>query len=96
MAILDSLMSLLGPQVLGPVASQLGESTDTVQRGLQSSSAALLAGIAAKANQPGFLGQIFSLVTNPANSSETLSGITSNLGSLASGVSNSPIADLGG
>ena len=95
MAILDSLMGMLGPQVVGPVAAQLGESTDTIQHALQSGSAALLAGIAAKAGQPGFLGQIFSFVTSPANSSGALSGITSNLGSLASGVSGSPIADLG-
>jgi OmpA-OmpF porin, OOP family len=95
MAILDSLMGLLGPQVVGPVASQLGVSTDTVQHGLQSGSAALLAGIAAKANQPGFLGQIFGLITNPANSSGAFSAITSNLSSLGAGVSNSPVADLG-
>ena len=94
-SILESLTSLMGPQVLGPVASQLGESTDTVQRGLQSGSAALLAGIAAKASQSGFLGQIFSLITNPANGAGALSGITSNLGSLASGAASSPIADLG-
>src|SRR5580704_6847120 len=93
--ILDSLMGMLGPQVVGPVASQLGESTESVQRGLQTGSAALLAGLAAKVGQPGFLGQIFSLVTNPANTSSALSGVTSNLGSLASGVTNSPIANLG-
>jgi OmpA-OmpF porin, OOP family len=94
-SIVESLMGMLGPQVAGPVASQLGESTDTVQRGLQTGSAAMLAGLVAKAGQPGFLGQIFSLVTNPANTSGALSGITSNLGSLASGATNSPIASLG-
>jgi OOP family OmpA-OmpF porin len=94
-SILESLMGMLSPQVVGPVASQLGESTESVQRGLQTGSAALLAGLAAKVGQPGFLGQIFSLVTNPANTSSALSGVTSNLGSLASGVTNSPIANLG-
>jgi OOP family OmpA-OmpF porin len=94
-SILDSLMGLLGPQVVNPVASQLGESTETVQRGLQSGSAALLAGIAAKAGQPGFLGQIFGLITNPANSAGSLSSVASNLGSLGSGGSGSSIGDLG-
>jgi OOP family OmpA-OmpF porin len=94
--ILDSLMGMLGPQVVGPVASQLGESTETVQRGLQTGSAAMLAGLAAKVGQPGFLGQIFNLVTNPANTSGALSGITSNLGSLASGATSSPLGSLGG
>jgi outer membrane protein OmpA-like peptidoglycan-associated protein len=94
--ILDGLMGMLGPQVIGPVASQLGESTDTVQKGLQTGAAAMLAGLAAKAGQPGFLSQIFGLITNPANSPGALSAVTSNLGSLASGVTNSPIAGLGG
>jgi outer membrane protein OmpA-like peptidoglycan-associated protein len=93
--ILDSLMGMLGSQVIGPVASQLGESTDTVQRGLQTGSAAMLAGLAAKIGQPGFLGQIFGLITNPANTSGALSSITSNLGSLASGATSSPLGSLG-
>src|SRR5271170_1075481 len=94
-SILDSLMGMLGPQVVGPVASQLGESTDTVQRGLQAGSAAMLAGLAAKAGQSGFLGQIFGLITNPANTSGALSSLTSNLGSMASGATSSPIGSLG-
>ncbi len=94
--ILDSLMGMLGPQVVGPVASQLGESTETVQRGLQGGAAAMLAGLAAKAGQPGFMSQIFGLITNPANTSSALSGITSNLGSLASGATSSPLGSLGG
>jgi OmpA-OmpF porin, OOP family len=93
-SILENLMSMLGPQVVGQAASQLGESPDTVQRGLQTGAAAMLAGLAAKAGQPGFLSQIFGLITNPANSAGALSGVTSNLGSLVSGVSNSPISTL--
>ncbi|WP_183788764.1 OmpA family protein [Tunturiibacter gelidoferens] len=94
-SIVESLMGLLGPQVIGPVASQLGESTDTVQRGLQTGSAAMLAGLVAKIGQPGFLGQVFSLITNPANGPSALSNLTSNLGSLASGATSSPVANLG-
>jgi OOP family OmpA-OmpF porin len=94
--ILDSAMGMLGPQVVGPVASQLGESTETVQRGLQGGAAAILAGLAAKAGQPGFMSQMFGLITNPANTSSALSGITSNLGSLASGATSSPLGSLGG
>jgi OmpA-OmpF porin, OOP family len=95
-SILDSLMGLLGPQVVGPVASQLGESTDTVQRGLQTGAAAMLAGLAAKVGQPGFLSQIFSLITNPANTSGALSGLTANPGSLVSSLTSSPLGSLGG
>ena len=42
-SILENLMSMLGPQVVGQAASQLGESPDTVQRGLQTGAAAMLA-----------------------------------------------------
>jgi len=94
--ILDGVMGMLGPQVAGPVASQLGESTDNVQRGLQTGAATMLAGLAAKVGQPGFLSQIFGLITNPANTSGALSGITSNLGSLASSATSSPLGSLGG
>jgi OOP family OmpA-OmpF porin len=94
--ILDSLMGMLGPQLVGPVASQLGESTDTVQRGLQTGAAAMLAGLASKVGQPGFLSQIFGLITNPANTSGALSGLTSNPGSLVSSLTSSPLGSLGG
>jgi len=92
-SIVDSLMNMLGPQLAGPIASRLGESTDTVQRGLQSGAAAMLAGIAAKADQPGFLSQIFGLITNPANSSGALSSLTSNPALAAPG-GGSPLSDL--
>src|ERR1700722_4338589 len=94
-SILESVTSMLNPQVIGPVASQLGESTDTIQRGLQAGSAAMLAGLASKAGQPGFLGQILSLVTNPANTPSALSGLISNPVCLHSSVTSSPIGGLG-
>jgi OmpA-OmpF porin, OOP family len=94
-SILDSVTGMLGPSVVGPVASQLGESSETVQRGLQAGGAAILAGLAAKVGQPGFLSQIFGLISSPANSSSALSGITSNLGSLVSGATSSPLGSLG-
>jgi OOP family OmpA-OmpF porin len=66
-SILESLRGMLGPQVVNGVSSQLDEPTGVVQRGLEEGSAALLAGIGAKADQPGFMQQIFSFVKNPAN-----------------------------
>jgi outer membrane protein OmpA-like peptidoglycan-associated protein len=94
-SILDSVMGMLGPQLVGPIASQLGESTDSVQRGLQTGAGAMLAGLASKVGQPGFMGQIFSLISNPANTSGALSALTSNPGGLASGITNSPLGSLG-
>lgn len=94
-SILDGVTSFMGPQVLGPLASQLGVSTDSVQRGLQGGSAAILSGLAAKAEEPGFLSQIFGMITNPANTPGALSGLTSNLGSAVSGVTGSPLMEMG-
>src|SRR5215831_16078846 len=88
-SIMDSVMSFMGPQVLGTLASHLGVSTDTAQKGLQASSAAILSGLTSKADEPGFLSQIFGMVTNPANTPSALSSLTSNIGSAISGGSGS-------
>jgi OOP family OmpA-OmpF porin len=93
-SIIDNVMSLMGPQTLGPLASHLGVSTDTAQRSLQASSAAILSGLAAKVDEPGFLGQIFGMITNPANNPSALSSLTSNIGSAVSGA-GSPLMDMG-
>ena len=94
-SIVESVMSLLGPNVTGPIASQLGESTENVQRGLQGGSAAILSGVAAKVDEPGFMGQFFGMITNPANTPGALSSIISNPGAFVTGAPGSTIADLG-
>jgi len=66
-SILESLKGMLGPQVVNGVSSQLDEPSSVVQRGLEESSAAMLAGIGSKADQPGFMQQIFGLIKSPAN-----------------------------
>src|SRR5580765_5312205 len=94
-SIVDSVMSFLGPQVTGAIASQLGESSETVQRGLQGGAAAMLSGLASKAEEPGFLSQIFGLLTNPSTSG-SLSGLLSNpTAALSSMGAGSPLGDLG-
>jgi OOP family OmpA-OmpF porin len=92
--IIDTVMSLLGPQVTGPLAAHMGESADTVQRAIQGGAAAMLSGLAAKADEPGFLSQVFGMITNPANTPAALSGLTSNLSTAAAG--GSALMDLGG
>ena len=94
-SIMDSMTSFMGPQVLGPLASSLGVSSDTAQRGLQAGSAAILSGLASKIDEPGFMSQIFGMITNPANTPSAISSLTSNLGSAASGASGS-LMDMGG
>jgi outer membrane protein OmpA-like peptidoglycan-associated protein len=95
-SIIDSVMGLLGPQVAGPLAAQLGESSDTVQRGLQCGGAAILSGLISKAGDQGFVSQIFGMVTNPTTMS-SLSRLISNPSSITSAASaGSPLGDLGG
>ena len=88
-SIIDTVMGFLGPQVAGPIANQMGESTDTIQRGLQGGAAAMLAGLAAKADEPGFLSQIFGMITNSANTPAALSGLS------GTATAGSPLIDLG-
>jgi len=94
-SLMDSVISSLGPQILGPLASHLGLNSDTVQQGLQSGSAAILSSLASKANEPGFLGQIFKLVTNPDNTQGAISDLVSKIGPALSGSAPSSLLDLG-
>ncbi len=54
----------------------------------------MLSGLAARADEPGFLSQIFGMITNPANSSSAVSALTSNPSAVLSG--SSPLSDLAG
>src|SRR6201989_1183161 len=92
-SIVDSVMGGLGP-IAGPLAAQMGESTDTVQRGLQGGAAAMLSGLASRAEEPGFLSQIFGLITNPANTGSAVSALTSNPAAALSG--GSALSELAG
>jgi OmpA-OmpF porin, OOP family len=63
-SLLDLVKDQISPEVVGGLASNLGESTDTVQRALQTSSTAMLATLASKAHDQGFLSQIMNLISN--------------------------------
>ncbi|MFZ3330292.1 MAG: OmpA family protein [Candidatus Acidiferrales bacterium] len=63
-SLLDSLKDRISPDVVRGLASNLGESTDSVQRALQTSSAAMLTSLASKAQDSGFLSQIMNLISS--------------------------------
>ena len=88
--LLNSLMSLAGPQIMGALASRLGEPEGKVSSGLQSAAGAILASVAGKSTDSGFMSQIFSLVTGPA-----AGGILGNLSGLASGGASGAVGELG-
>ena len=88
--LLNSLMSLAGPQIMGALASRLGEPEGKVSSGLQSAAGAILASVAGKSTDTGFISQIFSLVTGPA-----AGGILGNLSGLSSGGASGAVGELG-
>jgi hypothetical protein len=61
-SLLDSLKQPISPDVVRGSASNLGQSTDSVQLALQNGSAAMLATLAGKAQDQGFLSQIKNLI----------------------------------
>lgn len=62
-SLLDSLKDQLTPDLLRSLSSNLGESGDSVQKAVLSGSATMLATVAAKAQEPGFLSQIMNLIS---------------------------------
>ena len=62
-SLLDSVKDRISPDVVRALASNLGESTDSVQRGLQTTSAAMLTTLASKAQDSGFLSQLMNLIS---------------------------------
>jgi OmpA-OmpF porin, OOP family len=63
-SLLDSLKDRFSPDVVRGLASNLGESTDSVQHALQTTSAAMLTTLASKAQDSGFLSQIMNLISS--------------------------------
>ena len=88
-SLLDSLMSLAGPQIMGALASRLGEPEGKVNDGLKTAAGAILASVAGKSTDSGFISQIFSMVTGAG-----ASGILGNLAGLASGGASGAVAEL--
>ena len=84
---LDSLMSLVTPQIAGSLASRLGESEGAVKNGLTASSASLLSALANRSGDTGFLSQILGLLNGP--------GASGLLGSLAGMASGGGASELG-
>ena len=91
MAIVDSIMNLLTRQVTTSLADRLGASPSAVQMGIGTSVMALLAGIANRAGDSGFVSQVFNLVKGADTQN-----ILNTLPNLASGAAaSSPAMEQG-
>ncbi len=88
-SILESLMSNIDPQMLGSIASKMGESKDSVRSGLQGGAATMLSALAGKATDTGFMGQLMGLLGNQALGGNVFSSVGSLLGG-----GTSPLAEL--
>ena len=91
MAIVESIMNLLTRQVTSSLAERLGASPSDVQMGIGSSVAALLAGIASRGRDSGFVSQVFQLVktADTQNILDTLPNLASGTGA------SSPAMEMG-
>jgi OOP family OmpA-OmpF porin len=79
-SLIDSLKEKISPDLIRGLGTNLGESADSVEKALQGGSATMLATLASKAQEPGFLSQIMNLITG--------SGIRSAMGAAAGGGSS--------
>lgn len=90
-SLIDGLLSLATPQIMGALSSRLGESESAVQKGLQGGLASILGALSGKAEDGDFLKMIFNMITGPGAGASLLSS----LGSVASGSASSAVTDLG-
>ena len=83
-SLLDTLKSQISPEMIQNLATSLGESGTGVQSALQTSGVAMLASLASRASDTGFLGQIMNLVKGVgANALGAAAGAGSTYGSSA-------------
>jgi hypothetical protein len=91
--LLDSLTSLMTPEMVGKAASYLGESEPAVTKGMTGAFAVLLNSLAGRSNDDNLMASVFKLVSNPANDASLLGNIA---GMFAPSFASSPMGSLGG
>ncbi len=88
-SMLDSILAMVTPDMKQAIATRLGESSQAVTAGLGAATAATLGGLASKAGDSGFLGQILGLVSGGGGQN-----ILGSLSSIASGGPSGATGDL--
>jgi len=90
--LIDSLTSLITPDIISKAASQFGESETAMARAVPTGIPTVLAGMLGKASDSSAMESIFNLIKDPANDGSALS----NLSGLLTGGGGSALAGLGG
>jgi hypothetical protein len=88
-SMLDSILAMVTPEMRQALATRLGEAPQAVQSGLRLATAATLAGVAKKAGDTNFLGQIINMASATSGQNILVS-----LSSLASSGPSGAVADL--
>src|SRR5262245_19539452 len=91
--ILDTVRSLVTPDLLAQAATALGESQSNVSRGIGAAAPAILAGLLAKSNDTSVMRQILDLLGSASLDSNLLRNLGSMLGE-GGPSARSPLADL--
>jgi outer membrane protein OmpA-like peptidoglycan-associated protein len=86
---MDSILAMVTPEMKQALTTRLGEPPQAVQSGLGATTAATLEGLASKANDSGFLGQVIGMLGGG-----TGQNLLSSLSSIASGGPTGATADL--
>ena len=92
--LLDSLRSLVTPDLVSRFSSQLGESEAVTAKAVDTALPALLAGLATRADDTSLMQRLFELFSSPALDSRTLSNPTSVIEATQPG-STSSLSQLG-
>jgi len=88
-SIMDAVLAMVTPEMKQALATRLGEAPQATQGGLGAATAATLDGMASKANDSGFLGQVIGMLGGG-----TGQNLLSSLSSIASGGPTGATADL--
>jgi OmpA-OmpF porin, OOP family len=91
-SLLDSLTSLITPDLANRAASVFGESESSIRKGLGGALPVVLSGLASRAGDSGFAASLFDLVQSPANDV----GVLNDVAGLLGGGASSPMMGLGG
>ena len=91
-SVVSSLIDLLDSQTISNIAARIGESEESVSRGLEPAIASILGGMADKTNDPGILRYMFDMIQDVSAGPFS----TANIINLASsGAAGSPLFDVG-
>jgi OmpA-OmpF porin, OOP family len=88
---LEEASSLLSPELLGKAASAFGAPADGMQKAMSAAMPAVLGAVASKADDKGFMGQLFEMASSPAATASP----AAMLSSLTGGGAPSPLFDMG-